>query len=194
MNKKLEQLEMQKLLQEYNFLMLDEEYKKEMIDQGKGEFLSKVHELRVEMGIGVAPPPPPPQQEQQEQPKKQPKIDPDKVDKSTKDKVKKTYREIAKKTHPDRINSDEYLETYMRATKAADEYDLFELWVICNELHIEVEIDLSDKATLTALIQSKRKELHDIESSFIWLWLHAKNDEEKNNVVKIFVEKHGLNM
>ena len=31
MNKKLEQLEMQKLLQEYNFLMLDEEYKKEMI-------------------------------------------------------------------------------------------------------------------------------------------------------------------
>ena len=94
MNKRLEQLEVKKLLQEYSFLLLDEEYKHEIIDNNREEFLNKVREAR-----GDTPPPPP--TESQEKPKKD-KIDPNTVDKSTKDKVKKLYREIAKVTHPDK--------------------------------------------------------------------------------------------
>ena len=193
MKNKIEQLEIKKLIQEYNFLLLDDEYKKELIAEGRDGFMEKVNDMKRELGISSTPPPSPPPEEEQKPKEKKPKVDPDVVDKTTKDKVKKIYRDIAKKTHPDRIGSDEYLDLYMRATKAADEFDLFELFFICNELDIEVVIDLSDKGTLNALIQAKKDELKNIEASFIWLWLHAKNEDEQNNLVKIFVGKHGTN-
>ncbi len=64
MSKRLEQLEVKKLLQEYSFLLLDEEYKREVIDGGREEFLTKIREIRGEQ------PPPPPPTEPQEKPKK----------------------------------------------------------------------------------------------------------------------------
>jgi len=81
MSNRLEQLEVKKLLQEYSFLLLDEEYKNEVIDSNKEEFLNKIREARGET------PPPPPQTPQEQPPKK--KIDPNTVDKSTREKVKK---------------------------------------------------------------------------------------------------------
>ena len=113
MGDKLKQLEIKKLIQEYNFLLLDDEYKKEIISENRVEFLEKVLKLKTELGIQ-------PQEEQKESenqetppPNKKNKIDPDSVNKSTKDKVKKLYREIAKKTHPDRTTSEELVDLYL---------------------------------------------------------------------------------
>ena len=86
MSKKLEQLEIQKLLQEYSFLLLDEEYKQEVIDANKMEFLE---EVRKAGGETISSTPPPPQEEAP--PVKKDKIDPSTVDSSTKEKVKKLY-------------------------------------------------------------------------------------------------------
>ena len=184
MNKRLEQLEVKKLLQEYSFLLLDEEYKREVIDNNREDFLNKIRDTR-----GDTPPPPPPTQPQ-EKPKKD-KIDPNKVDKSTKDKVKKLYREIAKITHPDKAKTDEHAGIYMQATEAAEEFDLFTLYEICAKLDISHSIDIEDKDILKIRIDKKRDELKSIESSFIWLYAHAQTEEEKQKLIDHFIKTHG---
>jgi hypothetical protein len=183
MSKRLEQLEVQKLLQEYSFLLLDEEYKREIVESNREEFLNKIRNTR-----GDTPPPPPTQP--QEKPKKD-KIDPSTVDKTTKDKVKKLYREIAKVTHPDKAKTDEHTDLYMQATVAADEFNLFVLYEICSKLNISHSIDIEDKDILKIRINKKRDELKSIESSFIWLYAHAQTEEEKQKLIDQFINKHG---
>ena len=183
MSNRLEQLEVKKLLQEYSFLLLDEEYKNEVIDSNKEEFLNKIREARGEN------PPPPPQTPQEQLPKK--KIDPNTVDKSTREKVKKLYREIAKITHPDKAKTDEHTELYMQATMASEEFDLYTLYEICSQLNISHSIDSGDKDILKIRINEKKDKLKNIESSFIWLYAHAATDEAKQKLVDQFVNKHG---
>lgn len=187
MNERLEQLEIQRLLQEYNFLILDDEYKQEVISSGKSEFLKKVHELN-----GSTPSQPESKEinENVEKPKKQ-KIDPNTVDPKVREKVKKLYREIAKLTHPDKVDSDELVELYTKATIAAEEFDLFVLYGICAQLNISHSIDKEDKGVLKEHISNKKKKLDGIERSFIWLYVHAETEEEKEKLVKSFVEQHG---
>ena len=187
MNERLEQLEIQRLLQEYNFLILDDEYKQEVISSGKSEFLKKVHELN-----GSTPSQPESKEVNGnvEKPKKQ-KIDPNTVDPKVREKVKKLYREIAKLTHPDKVDSDELVELYTKATIAAEEFDLFVLYGICAQLNISHSIDKEDKGVLKEHISNKKKKLDGIERSFIWLYVHAETEEEKEKLVKSFVEQHG---
>jgi hypothetical protein len=189
MNKKLEKLEIQKLLQEYSFLLLDEEYKNEVIDVSKTDFLSKVREM-----IGAQPEltePKNPSDDIKVETNKQ--IDPSNIDKSTRDKVKKLYREIAKLTHPDKVDSDSLIDLYMKSTVAAEEFDLFTLYEICEKLNIEHDIDPEDKSILRSKIDSKKEKLKNIENSFIWLYAHARTEEEKNILLHKFIEKHGNN-
>lgn len=192
MNDKLKKLEIKKLLQEYNFLLLDDEYKKEIISDNRPEFLEKVQKLKSELGVGQEPEIKHEKKEdvKEDLPKK-PKLDPNSINKSTRDKVKKLYREIVKKTHPDKTNSEDLINLYMKATIASDDYNLFELFIICIELNIDIDIDINDKDTLTVLIEMKKNELKSIESSFIWLYHTSKTEEEKNKLIELFVKKHG---
>jgi hypothetical protein len=48
---------------------------------------------------------------------------------------------------------------------------------------------MEDVDVLNFLIQKKKDEIKKIESSFIWLWINAKTDEEKNKVVEMFVKQ-----
>ena len=183
MNKRLEQLEVKKLLQEYSFLLLDEEFKNEVVDGSREEFLNKIRETR---GNESPPTPTEPQEK-----KKKDKIDPNTVDKSTKDKVKKLYREIAKITHPDKAKTDEHTELYIQSTVAAEEFDLFTLYEICAKLDISHSIDIEDKDILKIRINKKRDELKSIESSFIWLYVHAQTEEKKQEIINHFIKTHG---
>lgn len=191
MSDKLKRLELKKLLQEYNFLLIDDEYKKEIISENRFEFLEKVQKLKIELGINNIEELKKDDQEKEINLPKKPKIDTNDVSKSTKDKVKKLYREIVKKTHPDKTNSEELIDLYMKATIAAEDYNLFDLFIICIELNIDVDVDMEDKDTLSVLIEMKKTELKNIESSFIWLYHMSKNEEEKNKLIELFVKKHG---
>jgi len=191
MEDKLKRLEIKKLIQEYNFLLLDDEFKKEVISENRPEFLEKTQKLRSELGINNDPEPKTEKKEEEVNLPKKPKIEPDSVDKSVKNKVKKLYREIVKKTHPDKTNSEDLINLYMKATIASDDYNLFELFIICIELNIDIDIDINDKDTLTVLIEMKKNELKSIEASFIWIYYMAKTEEEKNKLIELFVKKHG---
>jgi hypothetical protein len=192
MENQLKNLEIKKMVQEYNFLLSDSEYKKEMIETYREEFLKEIQKTRVELNL----PTPEPIIEQQDNEEgieeiKEKKINPDLIDFETKIKIKKIYREIVKKTHPDRIGNDEFLDVYMEATKASDEYDVFTLFKICNKLNIPMDLDSKDKVTLEYLIKNKKDELNGLESSFIWKWITFPTEEEKKLLINLFLKKHG---
>ena len=188
MENKLKKLEIRKLLQEYNFILTDSEYKMEMISENRDIFLEKANEVKKALSIEDTPKAQP-SVEKKEGEVDNKKINPDTVSDQTKKKVRNVYREIAKVTHPDRIKSDKFLDVYIAATKAADEFNLFELYQICAELGVDIELESNDVGLLMALINSKREELKKIDFSFIWLWINATNESEKEELIKIFVKQ-----
>lgn len=189
MNDRLKQLEIQKLMQEYSYLMLDSQYKDELIDDARNRFMETVRNV-----MGKPPTPHPTTQDvdqQQQQSANKQRVDPSTVDPLTRAKVKQLYRNIAKVTHPDRAITDEHTDAYVRATKAADEFDLFELYGICALLGIHYMIDYNDRPLLQQHIKHKREQLKSIEQSYIWLWANAETQEEQDRLVKQFVDMYG---
>ncbi len=187
MSDKLKKLQIKKLVQEYDFLCSEDEYRKTLIDDSKNTFLDEVNRTRKELNM----PPPnlkPIIEPNEDVVKKDNK--PKNVSELTKNKIKKIYREIVKLTHPDRVNSEELIEVYHRATIATDNYNILELFQICVDLKIYIELDLEDVDVLNFLIQNKKDEIKKIDSSFIWLWINAKEEGEKNKVVELFVKQN----
>ena len=188
MNDKLKQLEIQKLLQEYNYLLLEDEYKQELIAEGKAPFLEQVHEFMATLNMSP-PPPTPPASGQEGKSKK--RIDPNTVEENVRVKVKKLYRDIVKLTHPDRAETDEHDDLYVAATIAMETYDIFELYNICAKLNIAYTIDVADKPIIEMRVQEKKDELASIERSYVWLWYHATTEEDKLLYIRNFIENHG---
>jgi hypothetical protein len=188
MNDKLEQLTIKKLLKEYSFLVLDDEYKKEVISTGKSEFMKMVYDIK-----GDNPPSSPLTDISGEIGKilKKPKIDPSTIDPKVRKKIKKLYREIAKLTHPDKTNSIYYVELYTQATCAMEEFDLMALYNICDTLNISYTLGREDKDILKEHIKNKKEELLGIENSFIWIFMHEEDNIKREQLVKLFIEKHG---
>ncbi len=190
MSDKLNNLKIQRLLQEYNFLVSDDSYKKEVIETYQKEFLEIINEKRKSI------PSKPDEQSNSEkkegsstQESKKKGLGLDEVEESVKNKIKKIYREIVKKTHPDKTNSEELVALYVRATEASDNNNLFELYLISATLNIPVELDEMDISVLTELIEKKKKEIKGVEQSFIWLWVHAKSDTERDQLVNLFLSR-----
>ena len=110
MKEKLKKLEIKKIFQEYNLLLVDDEYKKEMVNEYRAEFLTEIENKRRELGIE------PESTKIEDEPKAENMESSDviaepiktiiHVDEETKKKLKKIYKEIVKKTHPDKINSE----------------------------------------------------------------------------------------
>jgi pyruvate/2-oxoglutarate dehydrogenase complex dihydrolipoamide acyltransferase (E2) component len=189
MDEKLVDLKINKLIQEYSFLKSDEELKKELINTKQKEFLDLVNGKLNELNPQDSNHEPKTKQEPKSK-KIEPKIDISGMSENTKVRIKKIYRNIVKVTHPDRIDSEELKELYMEATEAYEAYNIFELCFISKKLNIKVKLSLEETKTLNELINSKKDEIKKIESSFIWLWLIAPSENEKNELVDRFIEKH----
>ena len=131
MSDKLKKLQIKKLIQEYEFLLTESEYVKEIVDENKPVFLDAAQEVRKKLNIPISEP-----KTNNSENNKNESINekPENISDSTKTKVKKIYREIVKLTHPDRTNSEELVEIYRNATTAADNYNVLELFQICVEL------------------------------------------------------------
>jgi pyruvate/2-oxoglutarate dehydrogenase complex dihydrolipoamide acyltransferase (E2) component len=187
MDDKLVELQINKLIQEYSYLKSDEDFKKELISTKQKGFLDLVNEK-----LGDLKPEEinkPPNQEQKSK-KVEPKIDMSGVSENTKVRIKKIYRNIVKLTHPDKVESEELNDLYIQATQAYEAYDIFELCFISKKLNIKVKLSLDETKTLNELIDSKKNDIKKIESSFIWLWINAPDNNEQNNLVDRFIEKH----
>ena len=189
MDEKLVDLQINKLIQEYSYLKSDEELKKELINLKQKDFLDLVNGKLNELNPQDSNHEPKSKQEPKSK-KIEPKIDISGISENTKVRIKKIYRNIVKVTHPDKVDSDELKELYMEATEAYEAYNIFELCFISKKLNIKVKLSLEETKTLNELINSKKDEIKKIESSFIWLWLTAPNEIDKNELVDKFIEKH----
>lgn len=191
MNERLLELEIKKIIQEYKLVLIDEEYKNEVINSNKEQFLREIAKRR------------PPEEEEEEvvnDPKPTPDVD---TDDDTDDEetsvisngIKKLFREIAKLTHPDKTqkmnNKKELNELYVRAKSAVESCDVYEILLICDRLDIEYKIDVSEKDMLELNLNEKKKQIKEIESSFIWIWITSNTEEEREDILNRFLNKHG---
>lgn len=190
MKTKIKQLEIKKLVQEYNFLLSEDEYRTEIIEENKPIFMEKVGEIKKKLDIKPNLDKINEFAKNQEIENEENRLKSENVSESTKNKIKKIYREIVKLTHPDKINSDNYLEVYHRATKYSNQFNILGLFQICVELNIPIELDMEDIDVLNFLIKQKKDDIKKIDSSFIWLWVSGINEEEKDKIVENFVKQN----
>lgn len=192
MNDRLKKLEHQKLIQEYNFLITDFKFKNEVINEYTKEFYAdsneKSKELVEEEKVEEEGDLTNKKYKIPEQKKIEPKIKDEDLPEGSKEKIKKIYREIAKITHPDKINSQEHIETYIRAKDAYESNDLMELYFICSELHILVDVEEQEIAVLKKLVEIKKQEVKKLESSIIWMWIHTDDEKTKEQLVMQYLK------
>jgi hypothetical protein len=240
---KLKNLEFQKLFQEYTFLSIDEEYKKEFIVENNGIFISAIKKLISEepnLNDLIHPKNKTGDTTNQELPKEYEQsdvklfldspeykfnvldwflnkdkggeiviysekfndkfIDDDlfkkkvtkEADTKTMDRVKSLFRKIAKKTHPDKTGTNQFSDMYIKAKKASETYDLYELYSICIKLGITYEIEDLEKEELKMKIGHKKDELSKIETAFVWVWMHTTDEQAKKQLLRVFLMQHGL--
>lgn len=196
MNDKLFELEIKKILQEYKLLLIDEEYKNEMISINKGDFMKEINKKG-----GFDPEPVAPKEDAPVEDIDRAEEDAPEEDEKTssiKEGMKTLYRQIVKLTHPDKTmhknNKKELNELYIRSKKAMDSLDVYELLTICDRLDIKYDIDINQKDILEENLEKKKSHLKSLEESFIWLWIKAQTDIEKDIIVDLFLQKHKKNM
>jgi hypothetical protein len=103
-------------------------------------------------------------------------------------KLKRLYREIVKLTHPDRVKKKKLNDLYIEATKYYNSGDKIGVYKICSELDIEYEIEHDDEAFILDKIETLKKRIGFLESTFTWKWHNCKDDMEKNQIVINFIK------
>jgi hypothetical protein len=192
MSDKLKHLEIKKLLTEYDYLIIDEEIKTEVVDKYLPKFTEEINEFtnkiegkkeeekkEVKKGIDVNNGEP-----KEKEIKKV--IEDDDLPKETKDRIKKLFREIVKKTHPDKTKSEDLIDIYIKSKEAYESNDILKLAYYANKVDINVELSDMEIQLLNDLIIYKKEELSEIEKSWLWKWYKANTETEKDMIIKMF--------
>ena len=185
MSDKLKKLQIKKLIQEYSYLETEFEYKSQIIDENKEGFFKKLSELSENLTIN--------ENNIDDNIKQNPikeDLKDDEISENVKNKVKKIYREIVKLIHPDKTESNEFIDLYYEATNYSEEYNLLGLYFICLDLKIDFEFDSEDIEFLEKLIELKKKECTNLTKSFVWVWSQIKSEDKKNKIVELFIKDY----
>lgn len=140
MSDKLKQLEIKKLLTEYDYLIIDEEMKQEIIDEYKPGFMEDLGKKTGEEEKEE----PQTEEEPQTQPEKkeiEKLIKDEDLSEDTKKRMKKMFREIMKKTHPDKVNSEDLVEIYIKSKEAYETNNILELSYNASKLKFDIDLD-----------------------------------------------------
>ena len=192
MSDKLKQLEIKKLLTEYDYLVIDEEIKTEVVNEYLPKFTEEINEFtnkiegkkkeekkEVKKGVDVNNGEP-----KEKEIKKV--IEDDDLPKETKDRIKKLFREIVKKTHPDKTKSEDLIDIYIKSKEAYESNDILKLAYYANKVDINVELSDMEIQLLNDLIIYKKEELSEIEKSWLWKWYKANTESERDVIIKMF--------
>jgi len=104
-------------------------------------------------------------------------------------KIKEIYREIAKICHPDKITDNYMNSLYILAHDAYDRNDLLTLYKLCQKINLEINLDETNILLLQRIVNSKKEKQIILETSFLWLWVHAKTQDEKDSYVLQYVKE-----
>ena len=175
---KIKDLELKRMLQEYQYLLTDVEYRNELIEKYKSEFLEESYVEQKDEDVEL---------DEDGAPKKK-EAEVIEVDEETAVRLKKIYREIVKLTHPDKVQSEYLNGLYLEATDAVKINDIYTLYKICVELDIEFDMGEGEKKAISKSIDKLKKEIEVIENSYIWTWINSKTESEKKEIANRFKE------
>ena len=103
-------------------------------------------------------------------------------------KLKKLYREIVKLTHPDIVSKKHLNELYIEATMYYDNNDKIGIYKICSQLNIDYEIEEDDAEFISTKIDSLRKKIGFLESTFTWKWYKTDDEVERNQIMINYIK------
>ena len=155
----LQNLHLEKLLKEYDFLTSDLKYKKAVIDQ-------YLPALRNE--------------NENVEPVVEKQFDVEKVKYVPSEIEKQIYRQISKLTHPDK--SDAYENDFKNASVAYSTGNFLQLMKIAKDLQIQFNLDDETVEKIEKEIHDMRMESGMLDQHLIWKWYLAKDSEEKETL------------
>jgi len=103
-------------------------------------------------------------------------------------KLKKLYREIVKLTHPDKVKKKKLNDIYIKATDYYNLSDKVGIYKICSELDIDYDIEEEDEMFISTKIDSLKKRIGFLESTFTWKWYRTTSEEEKNQILINYIK------
>lgn len=190
---KIKKLEIKKLFKELDYVQSDFDYRNEVISDVDNTFLTGVNEFLennpdlkelynnkinevIEKNIN----------ENSEEP-----IEEEEEEEDTKDvkssKIKKLYREVVKLTHPDKTDNKKLNEYYIQGTECYNDNDKIGMYIICDQLNIEYEMDDEDNTHIKTKIDILKGKIDFIESTFTYKWASLETEEQKNELIKNFI-------
>lgn len=201
---KIKLLQLKKLLKELEYIESDFEYRSELISEADNEFIKSINNFldihpdikdiydkkineRINQSIKA-------NTEPIEEIIEETVIESEPIYESVMDnvvtdlvetnvKLKKLYREIAKLTHPDKINKSTLNDLYIKATKFYNFNDKIGIYRICSELNIDYDIDDDDEIIISERIDSLKKRISFLESTFAYKWIESEDENEKNKIM-----------
>jgi hypothetical protein len=180
MDKKLSNLKLKLLLKELNLLETEEEYNNEFTSHYRPIFMKEIENSGEELPVSSG-------NTNSENTKKDKKFE---VTEEEEQKIKVIYRNIAKLCHPDKTSDSYLIGIYSECQKAYEKNDLLTLYKISQKLMIDVDLNENDIFLLQRIVNEKKQELSYLKMSFLWLWVHANTDEEKQNLILQFINQH----
>lgn len=58
---------------------------------------------------------------------------------------------------------------------------------MATDLNIKFKLEIEDINLIKINIEQKKKYLSNIEQSYLWVWLNAKSELEKDNIITVFI-------
>jgi hypothetical protein len=195
---RLQQLEVKKLIKEFEFLGSDFEYKNELVSEADNSFIQNVNQFlddnpevkkifdrkiserldkiildRVEHQVNT----------EESFVTEEVEITPIKKD----DKIKKIYREIVKKTHPDKVDNKKLNDIYIKANSHYEDNDIINIYSICDELGIEYDVTEDDAELIRNNIENIKQKINFIESTTTWKWYYTEDNNLKNEIILNYI-------
>lgn len=110
---------------------------------------------------------------------------------SNKDKkIKTLYRKIATKTHPDKVKLKFLNDLYLKAKTYYQNNDLFSLYLICNDIDVEYNLDDDEMFDFKNQINQLKTSNHFVEKTYLWMWYFEQNEAKKSQIIAHFVQNN----
>ena len=207
MSDKLKPLEIKKLLNFYESLLIEEEDTQSIIEDNKLEFQSEVKKLmgenessnelkndNLDINKDIKEINGCDNIEEEEDIKEEINKEDSHVNESTKSPINKTlkniFREIVKKTHPDKTNSEELIDIYIKSKELYDKGDFLGLIYNCKILNIKPDLTLDDVKLINKSLNNKREEIYKLKNTWVYIWATSENKKEKESKIKMFCKTY----
>ena len=197
---RLKDLEIKRLLKELDFIETDYEYRSEIVSEADSEFMDSINQFlsknpelkdlydkkvtdRIEKTINNIKN----NKEQEEFINEEQSKEDDVMSNEKSPEVKKVYREIVKLTHPDKIKDKRLNNYYIKSTDLYNDNDKIGLYKICDELGIEYQIDENDTEIIEDKINTLKRKINFLESTFTWKWFNTKDEKSRERILLDFI-------